>query len=85
MSSTGYQCKECGGPSPIGVGYVDTTPGAADTSAALTVCGWRSRSRTTRTCWTSTAGNVLMVESDKPFPCYTCSMNNNFERRGSSS
>jgi len=39
MSSTGYQCKECGGPSPIGVGYVDTTPGAADASAALTFCG----------------------------------------------
>jgi hypothetical protein len=41
MSSnhTGYQCKECGGPSPIGVGYVDTTPGAAEASAALTACG----------------------------------------------
>ncbi len=41
MSSnpTGYVCKQCGDPSPVGVGYVDTTPGAADASAALTACG----------------------------------------------
>jgi hypothetical protein len=41
MSSnhSGYQCKQCGGPSPVGVGYVDTTPGAAEASATLTACG----------------------------------------------
>lgn len=35
----GYVCKSCGGPSPVGVGYVDTTDGAAARSAGLTVCG----------------------------------------------
>ncbi len=35
----GYVCKRCGGPSPAGVGHVDSTPGAADRSAALPACG----------------------------------------------
>lgn len=36
---TGYMCKVCGRPSPVGVGYVDMRPGAAQASAALTRCG----------------------------------------------
>lgn len=35
----GYVCKRCGGPSPVGVGYVSTDRGAAALSAAVQVCG----------------------------------------------
>lgn len=38
MSVHGYICKTCAGPSPVGVGYVDDTPGAAEHSAGLTAC-----------------------------------------------
>ncbi|MCT2029515.1 hypothetical protein M3D00_05000 [Dietzia cinnamea] len=37
--SAGFMCKVCGGPSPLGVGYVDGRPGAARASESLTVCG----------------------------------------------
>lgn len=37
-TTAGYCCKECGKPSPIGVGYVDNTPGAAAASAAVIAC-----------------------------------------------
>lgn len=36
--AAGYVCKECGGPSPMGVGYVDFQPGATERSAGLTEC-----------------------------------------------
>lgn len=36
--SAGFVCKQCGGPSPVGVGYVDITDGAAARSAGVTVC-----------------------------------------------
>lgn len=35
---TGYVCKTCGGPSPVGVGYVDNTDGAAQRSAGRSTC-----------------------------------------------
>lgn len=35
----GYVCKRCGGPSPVGIGYVDNSAGAYERSAAVTVCG----------------------------------------------
>lgn len=35
----GFICKRCGGPSPVGIGYVDCTEGAAERSAGLTQCG----------------------------------------------
>lgn len=34
----GYRCKQCDGPSPVGVGYVDNSTDAAAASAGLTVC-----------------------------------------------
>lgn len=34
----GYICKQCGGPSPLGVGYADNTPGAYLASVPITVC-----------------------------------------------
>lgn len=34
----GYICKSCGGPSPLGVGYVDNSAGAAERSAGRTRC-----------------------------------------------
>jgi hypothetical protein len=34
----GYTCKECGGPSPRGVGYTCYEPGAAAASAQVTAC-----------------------------------------------
>jgi hypothetical protein len=37
-TAAGYACKSCGGPSPVGVGYVDDQPGAAEASAQLTRC-----------------------------------------------
>lgn len=36
--SNGYVCKSCGNASPIGVGFIDTTPGAAERSVAVFVC-----------------------------------------------
>lgn len=38
-ASPGYICKTCGGPSPMGVGYTSTEPGARDASMPLTACG----------------------------------------------
>ena len=35
---SGYMCKQCGAPSPVGVGYVDTRPGAAQASEQLEAC-----------------------------------------------
>lgn len=35
----GFVCKRCGGPSPVGVGYVDEGEGAAGRSAGLSACG----------------------------------------------
>lgn len=37
-AAPGYVCKTCGGPSPVGVGYVSNEPGAAEASAGLTQC-----------------------------------------------
>lgn len=37
-SEHGYVCKSCGGPSPVGIGYVDNTEGADERSAGLTRC-----------------------------------------------
>jgi len=34
----GYRCKQCDGPSPAGVGYVDNSADAAAASAGFTVC-----------------------------------------------
>jgi hypothetical protein len=34
----GYRCKQCGGPSPAGVGYVDNSADAAAASTSLTAC-----------------------------------------------
>lgn len=34
----GYVCKVCGGPAPLGVGFVDETPGARARSEAVGVC-----------------------------------------------
>lgn len=34
----GYICKRCGGPSPVGVGYADTSDGAAAKSAGRHAC-----------------------------------------------
>lgn len=34
----GYICKRCAGPSPVGVGYVSDTPGAAAASAGREAC-----------------------------------------------
>jgi hypothetical protein len=31
-------CKQCGGPSPVGIGYVSTEEGAAERSATVTAC-----------------------------------------------
>ena len=36
--SAGFMCKVCGGPSPLGVGYVDGRPGAAQASEHVTAC-----------------------------------------------
>lgn len=38
----GYICKRCGGPSPVGIGFVDGSAGAAERSAGLLACacGW---------------------------------------------
>jgi hypothetical protein len=48
MSKThGYICKKCGGPAPVGIGYVDSTDGAAERSAAVSACEC-GRSRTAR-------------------------------------
>lgn len=38
MNNHGYTCKTCGHPSPTGVGYVDTTPGAFERSQNVTEC-----------------------------------------------
>lgn len=43
MSSTatnrsGYICKRCGGPSPIGVGYASSEPGAYEASEGRAAC-----------------------------------------------
>lgn len=35
----GYACKRCGGPSPMGIGYLADGAEAARLSAPLTVCG----------------------------------------------
>ena len=35
---TGFQCKVCGQHSPLGVGYTDTSPGAAQASQQVTSC-----------------------------------------------
>lgn len=37
-TAAGYACKTCDGPSPVGVGYVDDRPGAAEASKNLTQC-----------------------------------------------
>lgn len=38
----GFICKRCGGPCPVGIGYVDESAGAAERSAGLLACacGW---------------------------------------------
>lgn len=36
--SAGYVCKRCGGPAPVGVGYVSTAPGAEVRSAMVDAC-----------------------------------------------
>lgn len=38
VNQVGYICKSCGGPSPLGVGYVDNSAGAAARSAGRTGC-----------------------------------------------
>ena len=35
---SGYMCKKCGQPAPLGVGYTDTSPGAAQASQQVTSC-----------------------------------------------
>ena len=35
---TGYICKTCHGPSPLGIGYTDDTPGAYQRSAEIQRC-----------------------------------------------
>jgi hypothetical protein len=51
QTTTGYVCKSCGNPSPIGVGYTDNTPGAREASLAITRCQ----------CGHSVAASVLTV------------------------
>lgn len=36
--SAGFMCKRCGSPSPVGVGFVDGRPGAAQASEHVTAC-----------------------------------------------
>lgn len=38
MQEHGYVCKQCGGPSPMGIGYVDNRPGAGHVSSYVTRC-----------------------------------------------
>ena len=35
----GFICKTCGGPSPMGLGYTSTEPGAREASMPLVACG----------------------------------------------
>lgn len=46
-SLTGYICKKCAGPSPVGVGYGDTAPGVTVSAHADDVvqcpCGYSRR------------------------------------------
>lgn len=37
-NQAGFICKQCEGPAPIGVGYVDDSPGAYEKSAGLNAC-----------------------------------------------
>lgn len=37
-NAVGFTCKRCNGASPIGVGFTSYANGAAEASAAITVC-----------------------------------------------